>query len=247
MWHIATFLLFLGLVSCSTALASSLFPGDEQFVRIDYKGARARYDSVLRATPRSPDALWRLARVHVVMGDVAKGDQRRDLYRGAEQYARECIVADSMKAEGHTWLAAALGNRAMYEGSKMKVRLSQEIKRELDRAIRLNPEDDIAYSILGSFYRALGGVSWIERQLAYLLYGDLPKGGYEESEVALKRAIGLAPKVMRHRYELGLLYAQWDRPEEAKEAFTRSLETPVVLASDRHMVQRANEWLGKLE
>jgi len=89
--------------------------------------------------------------------------------------------------------AAALGNIAMFEGSKGKVRLCNEIKQELDRALDLDSLDDVAYSIMGSFYLALGKVSWIERQLASVFLGSLPDGGFEEAEAALRRAIAIAP------------------------------------------------------
>jgi tetratricopeptide (TPR) repeat protein len=212
---------------------SSLERGDQEFARINYTLAGAIYDSVLIGSADSADALWRLARVYVCMGDVAPQDQKLDLYRQAEVFAQRCILADSMKSEGHTWRAAALGNIAMFEGGKTKVKLCYVIKKELDCSISLNPDDDIAYSILGSYYMALGSVNWIERQLAAIFLGTLPKGGYEESERALKKAIALAPGAIRHHFELGDLYMQQDRNREALEEFQQVVALPVRLASDQ--------------
>ncbi len=208
------------------------FPGDADFVGLRYSQALHIYDSVAVACPADPHVLWRMSRVCICMGDVESDDKREDLYRRAESYARRCIAADSMIAEGHTWLGAALGSIAMFEGGKRKVHLCVEIKRELDRAILLNPGDDVAYSILGSFYRALGNISWIERQFANLFLGKLPEGGFEDGEKALKQAIGLAPNIMRHQYELGMLYKNWERFQEAKAAFKRAAQLPILLASD---------------
>jgi len=118
----------------------------------------------------------------------------------------------------------------MVEGYSVK--LCRLIKQELDRSIRLNPVDDIAYSILGSFYMALGNVSWIERRLAAIFLGTLPEGGYDESESALKKAIALAPGVIRHHSELGTLYMEQDRYREALEEFHLAATLPVLLASD---------------
>jgi tetratricopeptide (TPR) repeat protein len=167
------------------------------------------------------------------MADVSPREEKLDLYRQAEAFARRCIQADSLRSEGHTWRAAALGNIAMFEGSRTKVILCQQIKEELDRSISLNPADDIAFSILGSFYKALGNVSWIERQIAEIFLGTLPEGGYEESERALKKAIDLAPAVIRHHSELGDLYMEQDRYEEALEEFRLVVTLPVLLARDK--------------
>jgi tetratricopeptide (TPR) repeat protein len=204
------------------------------------------YDSALSASPDSAEVLWRLARVFVCIADDAPEEDRLELYRRAEAYAARSIGSDSTKSEGHTWRAAALGNVAVFEGNETKVRLCTVIKRELDRAIELNPRDDIAFSILGSFYRILGDISWIERQLALLFLGELPEGGYVESERALKQAIALAPWVIRHHFELGLLYQELDRDEEALEAFERVLSLPLVLSSDTGRQRSATQLVQDL-
>jgi tetratricopeptide (TPR) repeat protein len=134
----------------------------------------------------------------------------------------------------------------MFEGGKTKVRLCYTIKHELDCSITLNPADDIAYSILGSFYMALGNVSWIERQLASVFLGSLPEGGYAESESALKKAIALSPNTIRHHFELGDLYMQENRNREALEEFQRVIALPVLLASDERTQLAAAELIKDL-
>ena len=112
----------------------------------------------------------------------------------------------------------------------------------------LKPDDDIAYTILGSFYRALGNVSWIERQLASVFLGNLPDGGYPEAEVALKKAIALAPGTLRHRQELGMLYIDWGKDELATVGPPGvAAACPVVLASDEADKQRIREALADLD
>jgi len=232
---------FLGLLLLVIPISSPslLELGDQEFARIRYPLAEALYDSALNTSTNSADVLWRLARVYVCMADVAPEDQKLDLYHRAEVFAHRCIHADTTKSEGHTWRAAALGNIAMFEGSETKVTLCHVIKQELDCSISLNPGDDIAYSILGSFYMALGNVSWIERQLAAVFLGSLPKGGYDESEDALKKATNLAPGVIRHHFALGELYMEQDRHLEALEEFRRVLRLPILLASDERTQRSA--------
>jgi tetratricopeptide (TPR) repeat protein len=222
------------------------FPGDDEFVRGEYANAVAAYDSVITTGNAQAQALWRLARVHVCLADVADHELKELLYRKAEKYARECISTDSTLSEGHSWLAVALGNIATFQGSKTKVELCNEIKFHLDRAIALNPSDDVAYSILGSFYLALGNVSWLERQLASLFLGSLPDGGYDDARRALQTAIRLAPNVIRHHYELATTYRLMGRTEDAVAEYKVSVELPPMLASDPRTQQRAREWIERL-
>ena len=239
---------FLGLllVVLPVTETSSLEKGDKEFVLIRYTQAEAFYDSALTASIDSAEVLWRLARVYVCVADVSPRDQKLDLYRRAEAFAHRCIRADSTESEGHTWRAAAFGNIAMFEGGRTKVALCYAIKGELMSAINLNPNDDIAYSILGSFYMALGNVSWVERQLAAIFLGSLPDGGYKESEIALKKAITLAPMTIRHHFELGRLYMLQDRRDEAFMEFRKVASLPLKLASDQRTQSRAARLANEL-
>jgi len=224
-----------------------MMAGDGEFARLEYARAEETYDSAMAATADSAEYLWRLSRLYVCMGDMAERERREETYRTAAAYAERCIRADSMIAQGHTWRAAALGNIAMFEGSKAKVRLCNEIKHELDCAIALDSLDDVAYSILGSFYLALGKVGWFERQIATVFLGSLPGGGFEEAEAALRRAIAIAPGIVRHRFELGLVLQEEGKRQEAIEAFRSASELPTTVASDPRTKERAVRIAAKLE
>jgi tetratricopeptide (TPR) repeat protein len=242
-----TVLLVAILVAGGGASAPRRMAGDAEFARLEYDRAEQVYDSVRAVTPDSAQYLWRLARLYVCAGDMAERDKKEETYRKAAAYAARCIQADSTIAGGHTWKAAALGNIAMFEGSKGKVRLCNEIKQELDRAITLDSLDDVAYSIMGSFYLALGKISWIERQLASVFLGSLPDGGFEEAEAALRRAIAIAPGIVRHRFELGLVLKEEEKTRDAIESFRMAAELPTTVASDPRTKERALRTARKLE
>jgi tetratricopeptide (TPR) repeat protein len=242
-----TLLLVAVLVTGGGPSAPRRMAGDAEFARLEYGRAEEVYDSARAVTPDSAQYLWRLARVYVCAGDMAERDRKEETYRKAVAYAGRCILADSNIAGGHTWKAAALGNIAMFEGSKGKVRLCNEIKQELDRALALDSLDDVAYSIMGSFYLALGKVSWIERQLASVFLGSLPDGGFEEAEAALRRAIAIAPGIVRHRFELALLLKEEGKTADAIASFRMAAELPTTVASDPRTKERALRIARKLE
>lgn len=225
---------------------SRLAAGDDAFVRMEYASAVDFYTAALDQYPNDPDVLWRLARVHVCRGEVLEGEERTAECREAEAFARKCIEEDSTKPEGHCWLAAALGYLALDAGKKEQLRLSYELVHEVNVTLALNPNDDAAYSILGSFYRALGNVSWFQRQLAAIFLGKVPEGGYEEAEVALKKAVSLAPDVMRHQYELGVLYIDMGRRDEARKTLEHAAALPVKVAIDKPRLTKIRELLQEL-
>jgi tetratricopeptide (TPR) repeat protein len=224
-----------------------LTAGDDAFLSMNYPKAIRIYDDVLARFPDDPNILWRLARAYVCESEVLEGDKRTAECKEAERYALRCIAADSTKAEGHCWRAAALGYLALDAGKSDQVKLSRELLREVNLALKFNPDDDAAYSIKGSFYRAVGNVSWFQRQLAAIFIGKVPDGGYEEAEVALKKAVALAPDVMRHQYELGILYIDMGRNDEAKTILERAATLPIKVAIDRPRLEKIHELLRELE
>jgi len=238
--------LVLILSQDTTAPPSWADTAEAEFGAMNYDRSITIYDSLLTSSSDSALILWKLARSWVCAGDIAPHSERIRYYTEAEGFAAGSVNADSLSSEGHTWLAASIGNIAMYEGGKTKIQLCRTVKKEIDRALELNPKNALAYSILGSFYKALGDVSWLERRLAGLFLGGLPDGGYEESEAAFRKAIGLAPEVIRNHFELAKVYMLQDRDEEAFVEFQRALWLPNHIGMDCEMQQSAVELLEEL-
>lgn len=220
--------------------------GDAAFFRMDYPAASIAYEDQLRSQSNAPEILWKLARVYVCSGEVKDPPESEAFFKKAEMYARRSILLDSTKSESHTWLAAALGYLALNAGIKEQVRLTNELHLSIERALALNPNNDAAYSIRGSFYRALGNVSWFQRQLASLFLGSVPEGDFEDGERAFKKAISLAPDVMRHHYELGVLYLDWDKKAEAKKSLEIAATLPIRVAIDKPRLAKIKELLASL-
>lgn len=89
-------------------------------------------------------------------------------------------------------------------------------------------------------------MNWFERALANTLLGGLPDGGFEEAVQSLQKAIALAPTIIRHRFELGMVYLEMEKPSEAKKVFSEAITLPVILASDNDRIERMKRRLKDL-
>jgi len=234
------------LDACGDGLPG-LASGDALFLRMDYHAAVQDYEAALSEASPDPELLWRIARACVCIGEVEEDAHKRlTVLRKAEACARRCIASESGCPEGHTWLAAALGYLALEGGIQEQVALSRELLAETDRALALDPRNDAALSIRGSFFRALGNVGWFKKQLASLFVGEIPDGGFAEAEKSLLEAIAIAPDIMRHQYELGILYTDMDRIPDACRAFERASSLPVRVAIDRPRLAKIHAFLEEL-
>lgn len=221
---------------------------DRLFDKQAYDAARRTLEQLLKADPNDAEVLWRLSNHAINDGDAATEDDRQKRYfKKAVALAERAVKADNNNAFAHAYAAAAYGSYAMFAGGEEKVKLANRIRDELDVALKLDPENQVAHTIYGTWHREVASVSWLERQLANMFLGSMPDGSIEESIDHLKKAIRVGPTVLRHRYELGMSYAAADRDKEAAEAFRSAMKCPNGWRIDPIRRIRMREWLSDNE
>ena len=222
---------------------------DDALWKMDYPIADSIYSTELHYNPCNVDLYWRMARLQVSLGEsIPKGnsDARMHHYHKAAEYARNGIALDSTNAKNHTWLAASLGMMADKIGTKEKLRRAQEIKRELDTALRLNPNDATALSMLGSYYREAANIGWFRRMVGNAFLGEVPKGDYTLAEKAFRKAISIDPRVIRNYHELALICIDSGNKEEAITLMKSALDKPILIESDKRRIEEMHALLKKL-
>lgn len=225
-------------------VALSIEKADRLYERNRFDEARRLLEQLLRRYPKDAEVLWRLANHAINDGDAETDEAKQErLYRKSMSYAERAIKAAPDNAWAHAYLAAAAGSYAMYAGGEEKVKLANRIRDELDIALKIDPENQVAHTIYGTWHREVADVSWLERKLANIFLGGLPDGSFDQSVWHLKKAIAIAPTVLRHRYELGLTYAAMDRESDAAEAFRAALKCPDNWKVDPLRREFMRDWL----
>ena len=233
----------------SSESTKNLEKGDDAFYAIDYETAEMLYHAYLEDNPNNAAVYWRLARLYVSIGEALPPEhtaERHPYFTSAVEYAERSIQLNDKLAEGHTWLAASLGVLADNAGPREKIKRANIIKIELERALELNPQDDIALSILGSFNREIASMGWVEKVFAKTFLGSLPEGSYENAEVLFKKAISSNPRVIRHYYELGKLYKDLKRYEDAVSVLNEALTKPILMKSDKRRIKNITVLVEKM-
>jgi tetratricopeptide (TPR) repeat protein len=221
---------------------------DKELREMNYPKADSIYSSELRKNPGNADLYWKLARLQVSIGESIPSEQadaELQHFHKAAEYARTSISLDSTNSKGHTWLAASLAIMADKIGNKEKITRAKEIKRELDTALRLNPNDETALSLLGSYYREAANIGWFKRVVANTFIGDVPKGNYELAEKAFRKSIALDPQIIRNYHELALICIEKDNREEALRLMKIAIEKPIIFTSDRRRIEKMRALLKK--
>lgn len=228
----------------SADLNPQLEESDDLFARGKFSASRNIMDRLVKSHGDDAEVLWRMARHMINDGDGTRDREKKErLYRKSVEYSEAAVRADPRDADARAYLAASYGSYAMFAGGKEKVQLANRIRDELDEALRLDPDNQVALTIYGTWHREVSEVSWIERQLANMFLGSMPDGSLEESIRYLKAAVRVAPKVFRHRYELALSYIAADRLKDAAASFRAALQCPTSWKTDDRRRPRIRDWL----
>ncbi|AOS83583.1 hypothetical protein BIU88_05140 [Chlorobaculum limnaeum] len=222
---------------------------DQAFKSLHYEKADSLYNVMIQDGKESAALYWKLARLNISVAEAippAEREKRMPWYSKAVDYGRKAVQLDDSNASAHTWLAAALALKADRIGAKEKLNRAAEIKRELDRALELNPNDDVAWSMLGSYNFEVSKIGWFNRFMGGTFVGQMPKGSREEAEKNFKKAISLNPRVIRHYHELALLYIEEDRKQEALNALRMAATKPVLMKSDARRLNEIRRLITRL-
>src|SRR6476646_7549024 len=205
------------------------------------------YLSAEKIEPKNPDLLVRIARQYrYLMTDATDTQEKLRLGHIALDYSERAAACGPKDCDAQLAPAITLGKMLPYLPTKEQVAASPRIKISVDKALAIDPHNDTAWHVLGRWNRVLAEVSSAKRFVAGFIYGELPKGSYEEAEQAMRKAIAINPKRLMHYIELGRIYAQMGRKEEARQFINKGLAMPDTEKDDPETKQRGRETLAKL-
>ena len=258
-----TKLLFLAV--CAAGLAAFSLPlagqtaadhirqGDEYFAKFNDAKALESYLLAVQSEPSNYEALWKTARAYFDLGDLTpeteagSADKKRQLYNNAVRYSKQAIQAVPDGTWGHFFLSAAMGKYVLTQGKKEQINGSKTIKAEIEKAIELDPSNDLAFHALGRWHRRMAEIGGASRFLGGMIYGSIPKGSFEESEKNLLKAIELNPNYTNHHLELGRTYLSLKKKDLAVQQFQKVLELPDTTSKCPFYKKEAEAELAKLK
>lgn len=241
--------MFVAAVAGAKTAGEWAAEGDQHYAAGRLPEARAAYASALEAAPGQLATLCRLSRTESELGETQKGDAQRATRASAVEHARAAVKAAPDSADGHVWLAVALGRQALSEGPKTRLALSREIKSEVDRALQLDPGIGRAWHVLAMWNVKIAGLNAVERMAANAVLGGVPKGAsFEQAEKAFQKAIALEPEYVNHRLEYGRMLKDRGRKAEAKAELEKAVSLPPTSSAlDARYQAEARQLLAKFK
>jgi tetratricopeptide (TPR) repeat protein len=232
---------------CAESVDELLRKGDVYDQKLQPGEALKCYLPAEKADADNVRILTRIARQYRhLMADAKSKDEKLRLGKLSLVYAQRAAALAPNDCEAQLSPAISYGKMLPILGAKEQVDASPRIKVAVDKALALDPRNDSAWHILGRWNRVLADIGPLKRTLAGALYGKLPAGSLPEAERCLNKAIAIDPTRLMHYIELGRIYAQEGRKEEARRQINKGLAMPNVEKDDPESKALGREALEKL-
>jgi tetratricopeptide (TPR) repeat protein len=210
--------------------------------------ALKEYEAALAIEPQNHEALWRIARTEVELGEFAPKAQQKALYQSAEQHARLAVQTDSTDAWAHFVLAEALGRTALSLGVRDRIKYAKEIRNQTLECLQLDPNHPGCLHVLGMWNAEIMRLNGFQRMFAqHFLGGNVfGEASWANARKYLEAAVKNDPRRIIHRLDLGKIYADMGLKPQAKSQLTIAINGQLIDYNDPHYKEEAQQALDQL-
>lgn len=173
--------------------------------------------------------LWREARAlyKLATSNKDKAEKEKNLREGYDVIVK-ALAVDENNFACHKWMAVLLDAKSELDGIKARVSELETVKKHMEKAVELNPEDPTSWHLLGNFAFGLADMPWYQRKIVSAIFATPPTGTYEEALEYFLKAEGKKPGFYSMNLLLiGKCYYNLKDKEKAKEFLEKAANVQV--------------------
>ena len=214
----------------------------------DYEATMKLLKEAEKLDDKNEEVIWKISRGYFDFADRKPKDfeyKKNYIYDGRD-YAEKALALNDKSAGGHKWYAIHHGQIGEAEGTEQKIKNSYGMKDHTMLAIKYDPTDAGNYHVMGRWHYALSDLSWIERQIASIIYATPPEASFEEALEFFKKANSLDKKDIRNMLYIGYCHDELGDEKAASDWFNMAINATATSESDRGLQAEAREALDDL-
>ncbi|HVE15450.1 MAG TPA: hypothetical protein VNB29_01880 [Chthoniobacterales bacterium] len=236
----------LGVAAHAESAAEFVKQGDVLDVKNQNAAALALYLKADQLDPGDAEVLRRISKQYAQEMADAPADQKEALGEKALGYSKRAVQAGPDNSQAHLSLAIVYGKIAFLKSPRERMEYSHLIKQEAEKAIELDPKNDLAWHVLGRWNYEVANLSGALKFIAQTLYGKMPEASNEKALECFQKAVALNPERLLNQVELGRTLAAVGRKDQARAALKKALEMPSREKDDDETKSRARKALEAL-
>jgi tetratricopeptide (TPR) repeat protein len=199
-----------------------------------------------QSDPENPEILYRISDVNSELVDVTSDDKQQEAYaQTALKYAKRAVEKAPNSSDTHLSLAIAAGKITDFVDNRTKMEYAKVIEREAEKAIQLNPKNDLAYLVLAKWNFEMSNLNPILRGIAQMIYGQVPPSSQENAVEYFRKAISIAPNRIVHHFGYAQALDRMGKKEEARAEYQKVLQLTATDREDREDQKEAAKALKR--
>jgi len=242
---------------CSTFVVGAIsFGGKAQkmsFQELDKLFDDAEYDKVIEILDPKKDEdndeqLWRLARALYQKSKTVKNDaDKKKMLQDAYALVQRGLALNESNFANHKWDSILLDAMSQVEGTKERIVQSEKVKKSMQRAVELNPNDATCYHVLGMWCFSFADLPWYQRQIASVVFATPPTSTYEEALTYFEKGEEVNPGwYSTNLLMLGKTHMKLNNKDKAIEFLTKCKEADVKNEDDKQANKESVDLLKSL-
>ncbi|MBS1597763.1 MAG: hypothetical protein JST75_06035 [Bacteroidetes bacterium] len=242
------FLLFILLIlpfeSQAQDVNSLLKEAQQQESLLRESEAFSKYAQVVRLQPSNLAVLCKCSELCTYIGgrEIDKV-KKTDYFRAGKTYAAAALKINPNSSEANVVMAMAIGRLTLIASGKDKIASVNDIKLYADKAIKLDPANFKAYHVLGKWNYEISNLNFLERTLAKLFYGDVPKASLGDAIADYEKARSINPGYILNYLELAKAYYRNDQKKKAIDLLVSMMPLPNHVFDDTRIKNEGNRLL----
>lgn len=238
----------LSALSLQGAGADSLIAqGDALDAALKTEQALKVYLEAEKQEPNNPGLLIKIAKQYgESMTGIKDAAARLKAGETALAYSQRALKQAPMMADAHLAVAICYGRLLDLVPARTRVEYSRRVKDGAEQAVKLAPDSDYAWHMLGRWNQAVATMDGLTKVIVKIVYGGLPSASLEEAARCFEKAAKLRADRVSHQIELGRTYAMLGRKDDARQCIEQGLNMPSRERDDPETKLRGRETLEKL-
>jgi len=206
------------------------------------------YKQVLQLDSNNFQALWKISFVYQRTGWLESNiETKNKLFDNSLLYAKKLLEKYPATYEANIIMAGCLAWKSEFFTAREKVHAVRDIQKYGEAAFKLNPNDHQVWYLLGWLNFELSKATWVERSLANVLFGGLPKNmSLEKGIQYMEKAVELKPNYIVYIYDLATFYERANTAT-AIQLIKKALGINPVAPEDFIYLERCRNLLSRLD